>query len=84
MICAADSEEGLEAHNTFTLHVATRYGKEGVTCNVVSPSMASTEGRFVTGQILCIDGGVSMAFAHVADNRQQFEDHKVKLFGGAA
>jgi len=102
------------AINTFTLYVAAQYGKEGVTCNVVSPGMvptensranqpemikavlrhhltpelgypedlaamvallASTEGRFVTGQILRIDGGVSKAFAHVADNRQQFEDH---------
>lgn len=111
------------AINTFTLYVAAQYGKEGVTCNVVSPGMvptensrvnqpemikavvrhhltpelgypedlaamvallASTEGRFVTGQILRIDGGVSKAFAHVADNRQQFEDHNAKQFGGAA
>ena len=111
------------AINTFTLYVAAQYGKEGVTCNVVSPGMvptensrvnqpemikavvrhhltpelgdpedlaamvallASTEGRFVTGQILRIDGGVSKAFAHVADNRQQFEDHNAKRFGGVA
>jgi len=35
--------------------------------------LASAEGRFVTGQILRVDGGVSKAFAHVADNRAQFE-----------
>ncbi|ALR20237.1 SDR family NAD(P)-dependent oxidoreductase [Sphingobium baderi] len=102
------------AVNTLTLYVATQYGKQGITCNVVSPGMvptensranqpemikavvrhhltpelgysediaamvallASDEGRFVTGQILRIDGGVTKAFAHVADNREQFEAH---------
>jgi NAD(P)-dependent dehydrogenase (short-subunit alcohol dehydrogenase family) len=111
------------AINTLSLYVATQYGKEGVTCNVVSPGMvptensranqpdmikavlrhhltpelgfpediaamvallASNEGRFVTGQILCVDGGVSKAFAHVADNRAQFEQHVADTWGNAA
>ena len=110
------------AINTLTLYVAAQYGKEGVTCNVVSPGMvptensranqpemikavlrhhltpelgypedlaamvallASDEGRFVTGQILRIDGGVSKAFAHVADNRAQFEQHVASTWGSA-
>jgi NAD(P)-dependent dehydrogenase (short-subunit alcohol dehydrogenase family) len=37
--------------------------------------LASADGRFVTGQILRVDGGVTKAFAHVADNREQFETH---------
>jgi|SRR6185369_14897681 NAD(P)-dependent dehydrogenase (short-subunit alcohol dehydrogenase family) len=111
------------AINTLTLYVAAQYGKEGVTCNVVSPGMvptensranqpemikavlrhhltpelgypkdvaamvallASTEGRFITGQILRVDGGVSKAFAHVADNRAQFEQHVANIWGSAA
>jgi NAD(P)-dependent dehydrogenase (short-subunit alcohol dehydrogenase family) len=111
------------AINTLTLYVAAQYGKEGVTCNVVSPGMvptensranqpeminavlrhhltpelgypediaamvallASTEGRFITGQILRVDGGVSKAFAHVADNRAQFDQHVASTWGSAA
>lgn len=111
------------AVNTLTLYVATQYGKEGVTCNVVSPGMVPTEnsrvnqpemikaverhhltqelgfpediaamvallasddGRFVTGQIMRVDGGVTKAFAHVADNREQFETHVANNWGGAA
>lgn len=111
------------AINTFSLYVATQYGKQGVTCNVVSPGMvptensranqpelikavlrhhltaelgypedvaamvallASTEGRLVTGQILRIDGGISKAFAHVADNRAQFEQYVKTTWGSAA
>jgi len=45
--------------------------------------LASAEGRFVTGQILRVDGGVSKAFAHVADNRDQFESHVKSKWGGA-
>lgn len=108
------------AINALTLYVAAQYGKQNVTCNVISPGMVPTEnsrvnqpelikavlrhhmtpelgypediaamvamlgsdeGRFVTGQILRIDGGVSKAFAHVADNRQQFEDHVEATWG---
>lgn len=111
------------AVNTLTLYVAAQYGKEGVTCNVVSPGMVPTEnsrvnqpemikaverhhltpelgypedlaamvallasddGRFVTGQIMRVDGGVSKAFAHVADNRAQFEAHCADTWGNAA
>ena len=46
--------------------------------------LASDEGRFVSGQILRVDGGVSKAFAHVADNRDQFEAHVANIWGGAA
>ena len=111
------------AVNALTLYVAAQYGKQGVTCNVISPGMvptatsranqpelirmvtrhhltpelgfpediaamvallASDDGRFVTGQILRVDGGVSKAFAHVADNRQQFEDHVQATWGKSA
>ena len=111
------------AVNALTLYVAAQYGKQGVTCNVISPGMvptatsranqpelirmvtrhhltpelgfpediaamvallASDDGRFVTGQILRVDGGVSKAFAHVADNRQQFEDHVQATWGKGA
>lgn len=111
------------AINTLTIYVAAQYGKEGVTCNVVSPGMVPTEnsrvnqpemikaverhhltpelgypedlaamvallasddGRFVTGQIMRVDGGVSKAFAHVADNRAQFEAHCADTWGNAA
>lgn len=111
------------AVNALTLYVAAQYGKQGVTCNVISPGMvptatsranqpelirmverhhltpelgypediaamvallASDEGRFVSGQILRVDGGVSKAFAHVADNRDQFEAHVANIWGGAA
>jgi NAD(P)-dependent dehydrogenase (short-subunit alcohol dehydrogenase family) len=43
--------------------------------------LASADGRFVTGQILRVDGGVSIAFAHVADNREQFEQHVSTTWG---
>lgn len=46
--------------------------------------LASEDGRFVTGQILRVDGGVTKAFAHVADNRQQFEDHVAATWGAGA
>ncbi len=111
------------AINTLTLYVAAQYGKQGVTCNVISPGMvptansranqpemirmverhhltpelgypediaamvallASDDGRFVTGQILRVDGGVSKAFAHVADNRDQFAAHVAATWGGSA
>lgn len=111
------------AINTLTLYVAAQYGKQGVTCNAISPGMvptatsranqpelirmverhhltpelgypediaamvallASDDGRFVSGQILRVDGGVSKAFAHVADNRDQFEAHVANLWGSAA
>jgi NAD(P)-dependent dehydrogenase (short-subunit alcohol dehydrogenase family) len=109
------------AINPLTLYVAAQYGKQGVTCNVISPGMvptansranqpemirmverhhltpelgypediaamvallASDDGRFVTGQILRVDGGVSKAFAHVADNREQFAAHVANTWGG--
>jgi len=102
------------AVNALTLYVAAQYGKQGVTCNAISPGMvptaasranqpelirmverhhltpelgypediaamvallASEDGRFVSGQIMRVDGGVTKAFAHVADNRDQFEAH---------
>jgi NAD(P)-dependent dehydrogenase (short-subunit alcohol dehydrogenase family) len=111
------------AVNTLTLYVAAQYGKQNVTCNVISPGMvptatsranqpelirmvtrhhltpelgypediaamvallASDDGRFVTGQILRVDGGVSKAFAHVADNREQFENHVKATWGAGA
>lgn len=111
------------AINTLTLYVAAQYGKQGVTCNVISPGMvptansranqpelirmverhhltpelgfpediaamvallASDDGRFVTGQILRVDGGVSKAFAHVADNRDQFAAHVANIWGAGA
>lgn len=43
--------------------------------------LASAEGRFITGQILRVDGGVSKAFAHVADNREQFEGYVQSTWG---
>ena len=46
--------------------------------------LASADGRFMTGQILRVDGGVSKAFAHVADNREQFEAHVARTWEGAA
>lgn len=111
------------AINALTLYVAAQYGKQGVTCNAISPGMvptatsranqpelirmverhhltpelgypediaamvallASDDGRFVSGQILRVDGGVTKAFAHVADNRDQFEAHVANLWGSAA
>lgn len=111
------------AVNTLTLYVAAQYGKQNVTCNVISPGMVPTEtsrnaqpglikavlrhhltpelgypedigamvallasedGRFITGQILRVDGGVSKAFAHVADNRDQFEAHVKAKWGSVA
>jgi len=45
--------------------------------------LTSTEGRFITGQILRVDGGVTNAFAHVADNRDQFEAHNQKVWPSA-
>ncbi len=110
------------AVNALTLYVAAQYGKQGVTCNVISPGMvptatsranqpelirmverhhltpelgypediaamvallASEDGRFVSGQILRVDGGVSKAFAHVADNRDQFETHVTNTWGSS-
>jgi hypothetical protein len=44
--------------------------------------LASADGRFMTGQILRIDGGVTKAFAHVADNREQYEGHVAAKWGG--
>jgi NAD(P)-dependent dehydrogenase (short-subunit alcohol dehydrogenase family) len=35
--------------------------------------LASDDGRFVSGQIIAVDGGISTHFAHVADNREAFE-----------
>lgn len=43
--------------------------------------LASADGRFMTGQILRVDGGVSKAFAHVADNRAQYEAHVKATWG---
>jgi NAD(P)-dependent dehydrogenase (short-subunit alcohol dehydrogenase family) len=34
--------------------------------------LASDEGRFVTGQIICVDGGYLSHFAHVADSAAHF------------
>ena len=111
------------AINALTLYVAAQYGKQNVTCNVISPGMVPTEtsranqpelirmvtrhhltpelgypediaamvaflasddARFLTGQIIRVDGGVSKAFAHVADNREQFEAHVANTWGNAA
>ncbi len=108
------------AVNALTLYVAAQYGKQGVTCNAISPGMvptaasrenqpelirmverhhmtpelgypddiaamvallASDDGRFVSGQIIRVDGGVTKAFAHVADNRDQFEAHVASTWG---
>lgn len=38
--------------------------------------LASDEGRFVNGQVIRVDGGISTAFAHVADTRPAFEAHR--------
>jgi NAD(P)-dependent dehydrogenase (short-subunit alcohol dehydrogenase family) len=35
--------------------------------------LASDDGKFITGQIIAVDGGISTHFAHVADNRDAFE-----------
>jgi hypothetical protein len=43
--------------------------------------LASDDGRFVTGQVIRVDGGVTKAFAHVADNRAQFEAHVANTWG---
>ena len=111
------------AVNALTLYVAAQYGKQGITCNAISPGMvptatsranqpelirmverhhltpelgypediaamvallASADGRFISGQILRVDGGVTKAFAHVADNRDQFEAHVANTWGSAA
>ncbi len=111
------------AVNALTLYVAAQYGKQGVTCNAISPGMvptaasranqpelirmverhhltpelgypediaaivallASDDGRFVSGQIIRVDGGVTKAFAHVADNRDQFEAHVASTWGHEA
>lgn len=111
------------AVNALTLYVAAQYGKQGVTCNAISPGMvptaasranqpelirmverhhltpelgypediaamvallASEDGRFVSGQIMRVDGGVTKAFAHVADNRDQFEAHVASTWGHEA
>lgn len=111
------------AVNALTLYVAAQYGKQGVTCNAISPGMvptaasranqpelirmverhhltpelgypedvaamvallASEDGRFVSGQIMRVDGGVTKAFAHVADNRDQFEAHVASTWGQEA
>lgn len=36
--------------------------------------LASDEGRFITGQAVVVDGGISSHFAHVADKRDGFEE----------
>lgn len=35
--------------------------------------LASDDGRFVNGQVIAVDGGISCHFAHVADNRDDFD-----------
>jgi NAD(P)-dependent dehydrogenase (short-subunit alcohol dehydrogenase family) len=45
--------------------------------------LASEDGRFITGQILRVDGGVTVAFAHVAENREQFETHVRSKWGAS-
>jgi NAD(P)-dependent dehydrogenase (short-subunit alcohol dehydrogenase family) len=45
--------------------------------------LASADGRFMTGQIVRVDGGVSIAFSHVADNREQFETHVKNTWNAA-
>jgi NAD(P)-dependent dehydrogenase (short-subunit alcohol dehydrogenase family) len=41
--------------------------------------LASDDGRFVSGQVLAVDGGVTSHFAHVADNRAAFEEQMAAL-----
>jgi len=43
--------------------------------------LSSADGRFITGQILRVDGGVTNAFSHVAENREQFESHVRSKWG---
>jgi NAD(P)-dependent dehydrogenase (short-subunit alcohol dehydrogenase family) len=38
--------------------------------------LASDEGRFITGQIIVVDGGVSTHMPHVAETRGMFEEHR--------
>jgi NAD(P)-dependent dehydrogenase (short-subunit alcohol dehydrogenase family) len=35
--------------------------------------LASDDGRFVSGQVVRVDGGVTSHFAHVAENRPAFD-----------
>jgi NAD(P)-dependent dehydrogenase (short-subunit alcohol dehydrogenase family) len=43
--------------------------------------LSSEDGRFITGQILRVDGGVTNTFSHVAENREQFESHVRSKWG---
>ncbi len=36
--------------------------------------LASDDGKFVTGQIIAVDGGIAMHFPHLADTRPVFEE----------
>ena len=99
--------------NLLTQQVATSYGRQGVRCNAVAPSMihtpmlaqaipqafidmnieatltgflgepedvgqavawlASDDARYITGQIICVDGGSTAHLATYADARRFFD-----------
>jgi NAD(P)-dependent dehydrogenase (short-subunit alcohol dehydrogenase family) len=56
-------------------HHLTPYLGKSEDIAAMATLLASDDGRFVTGQIIAVDGGVTSHFAHVADNREAFDAH---------
>jgi NAD(P)-dependent dehydrogenase (short-subunit alcohol dehydrogenase family) len=52
-VCYGISKSGIHA---LMRHVASAWGKQGIRANV----LASTDGEWINGQVISVDGGVSM------------------------
>lgn len=68
----------VQAHN-FEMyekhHLTPRLGEPGDIAAMVT-MLASDDARFITGQIIPVDGGISTHFPHVAETRGGIDGHK--------
>ncbi len=79
VVTESTTEGQAENMAMYERHHLTPYLGRPADIAAVVAMLASDDGRFVNGAIIVVDGGISSHFAHVAENRDAFEEHTAAL-----